>query len=110
MSVSELQEEIVITDDAISGKLKNVLSYPGFGDKDSAQPGHYLALSFESDNSDKITTRVVGGSRKVTDCTADKFCVYRIKNNTQKIEVKATKGDETITKTYALTDLQLLED
>ena len=70
------------------------------------QEGHYLALSFESD-ADKIKTKVIGGSGVDTDCTSDKFCVYRIKDTSQKIEVKVIKGDETNTKVYTLNNLVL---
>lgn len=102
-----MQEDIQINGSSISGKLKKVNEYPEFGDAEANSPSHYLALSFESSNADKITTKVIGGSGIETDCTADKFCVYRIKDTSQQIEVKATQSDKTTTKTYNLNGLIL---
>ena len=110
LKVSKLQDGITITNDAISGTLKKVSEYPGFGDEEAMQEGHYLALDFASENADKIVTKVIGGSEKETDLTKDKYCVYRIKEKTQKIEVKATKGDEFTIRTYGLTGLELSDE
>lgn len=105
-TISEIQDNIMIADNAISGTLKKVESYPGFGDAEANNPNYYLALSFDT-NADKIVTKVIGGTEQEVDITADKFCVYRIKNNTQKIEIKTTKDNQINTKVYSLEKLTL---
>ena len=108
--VSELQENIVINDNSISGTLKNVASYPQFGDEEAYSSSHYLALSFESKNANVVKTRITNGTSGWVDITEDMFCVYRIKDNAiQKIEIVATRDGEVVTKTFSLTEL-ILED
>lgn len=108
LQVDALQENIQITEDAITGKLKKVESYPQFGDEEASSPGHYLALDVEVPDGAKVTTKIEGGTNPdYVDLTSDKFCVYRIKNTSQKIKIKTQKGDEEVEKTYGLTGLEL---
>lgn len=112
VSAKDLQSDIVIEESAISGSLKNKESYTEFNPGDpSEQSGHYLALSFESEEAEKITTVIVNGKNKEpVDCTQDKYCVYRITNkDTQSIRVTVQKGDQSTTKEYSLTGLTLEE-
>lgn len=108
LEVSNLQENIQITEDAITGKLKKLESYPQFGDEEASSPGHYLALDVEVPEGATVTTKIEGGTNPgYVDLTTDKFCVYRIKNTSQKIKIKTQKGGEEVEKTYDLTGLEL---
>lgn len=109
LQVDALQENIQIAEDAITGKLKKVESYPQFGDKEASSPGHYLALDVEVPEGATVTTKIEGGTNpNYVDLTSDKFCVYRIKDkDSQKIKIKTQKGDEEVEKTYDLTGLEL---
>ena len=106
-TVDDLQSDIVIDDESISGTLKHVTDYVGFNaSNNEEQSGNYLALKVEVPEGAKITTRLINGKKGTVDLTNDKFCVYRITNkDNQKVEFTVTKGDESLTKTYGLTNL-----
>ena len=109
LQVDTLQEGIRVTENAITGNLKLVDSYPQFGDEEASNPGHYLALDVTVPEGSTVTTKIDGGTKPdYVDLTSDKFCVYRIKDkDTQKIKIKTRKGEEEVEKTYSLTGLVL---
>lgn len=114
LTAEELQENIHIDSEAkkISGKLKYVKNFLGFSSNAIEQNGNYLALSFASEDAEKIETRVIGGTGKgYANATDDKFCIYRITNEkTQKIEIRVTKEDKSKSYVYDLSDLILDKD
>lgn len=107
--VSDLQTNVVVGADSISGSLKHVTGYTGFSNKPAEQDGHYLALKFTSDPADAVTTvELVGGSKGPVTLDADHNIVLLVKNPaTQSVKVVSTKGTESITKIYGLTGLTL---
>lgn len=107
--VSDLQSNIVIGENAISGSLKHVTGYTEFSSKSSEQEGHYLALKFDVTPADAVTTvELVGGTKGPVTLDADKNIVLLIKSNTtQSIKVVSTKDGSSVTKTYTLTGLTL---
>ena len=107
--VSDLQSNIVIGENAISGSLKHVTGYTEFSSKTSEQEGHYLALKFDVTPVDAVTTvELVGGTKGPVTLDADKNIVLLIKSNTtQSIKVVSTKDGASVTKTYTLTGLTL---
>ena len=107
--VSDLQSNIVIGENAISGSLKHVTGYTEFSSKSSEQEGHYLALKFDVTPADAVTTvELVGGTKGPVTLNADKNIVLLIKSNTtQGIKVVSTKDGASVTKTYTLTGLTL---
>lgn len=107
--VSDLQSNIVIGENAISGSLKHVTGYTEFSSKSSEQEGHYLALKFDVTPADAVTTvELVGGTKGPVTPDADKNIVLLIKSNTtQSIKVVSTKDGASVTKTYTLTGLTL---
>lgn len=107
--VSDLQSNIVIGENAISGSLKHVTGYTEFSSKTSEQEGHYLALKFDVTPADAVTTvELVGGTKGPVTLDADKNIVLLIKSNTtQSIKVVSTKDGASVTKTYTLTGLTL---
>lgn len=107
--VSELQENVNVSEDAISGELKSVEDYSeAFPEEKS---GHFLALTFTFDEGTTVKTKVIGGKNTDVDATKDKYCVYLIQNkDTQKIQITATKGEQSVEKTYSLTGLVLAEN
>ena len=110
-SVSDLQDNIVITDNAITGTLKfltggQIAGY--WGD------GNFLALQF-SDLDPNATSVKVGldpsqGSGLVEILTdPDKNGVFKITNkDTQKFKIVTSDGTHTKTKTYDVSGLTLL--
>lgn len=107
--VSELQENIEIGDTAITGKLLYVDSYTGFSSNVAEQEGNYLALQFGCDVADAvITTQLVGGTSPEKTLDEDKQCVYRVTSPaTQAVRVTATKDKDVLTKTFALSGLEV---
>lgn len=107
--VSDLQSNIVIGKDAISGSLKHVTGYTEFSGKPAEQEGHYLALKFGVTPSDAVTTvELVGGTKGPVTLDEDMNIVLLIKSNTtQSIKVTSSKDGASATKTYSLTGLTL---
>ena len=109
-NVSDLQSNIVIGDDSISGTLNYVTGYTGFnGSETSEQSGNYIALKFTPKSWDGIlTVELLNGSKgEVTLSEGDDFCVFRIANTDQSIQVNYINGDDELEKTYSLTNLVL---
>ena len=106
--VSDLQTNVAVGADSITGTLKNVTGYTEFSSKPAEQSGHYLALKFDVTPTDAVTTvELVGGTKGPVTLDADKNIVLLIKNNTQSVKVTSTKDGSSVTKTYALTNLTL---
>ena len=108
---SDLQENIVISADAITGTSKHLDSFTEFG-TEAADGGNFLSLSFDGYDADRIETMVGNGvGREFVDATKDKYCIYKLTNSaTQTILVKTTKGEEETTTTYDLTGLTLAQE
>ena len=103
-----MQSDIVIGETEITGTLKYVSGYTGFSAEPSEQAGNYMALKMTVDPPEAVTTvEVVGGTKGPVTLESDMNIVLLIKNTTQSIKVISTLGKETITKTYALTNLTL---
>lgn len=103
-TVDELQEDIVIGDDSISGTLHYIDDYTGFSSDVSLQTGNYIVLHAETDvDGAQITATVT--NQTVLD--SDGIVILRIADkDSQNITFVASKdGYETATKTYSLTDL-----
>lgn len=62
--VSDLQTNVAVGADSITGTLKNVTGYTEFSSKPAEQSGHYLALKFDVTPTDAVTTvELVGGTK-----------------------------------------------
>ena len=109
-SVSDLQTGVSVGANEITGTLKYVSDYTGFSSNVAEQSGNYLAIHCDTDVvADSITVELIGGTvgHPVT-LDSDGLIVLRITNTaTQSVRVVATKGSETVTKTFSLTGLTL---
>lgn len=105
--VGDLQENVQITGDRISGALKKVTGYTGFSADDGEQSGNYLALHFNVGDFDSIKVELSGTSVEPIELDDDGLIVLRITNNNQTIRVVGTKGDEVTVKRYSLSNLTL---
>lgn len=107
--VKDLQTNVVVTDDKITGTLKHVTGYTEFSSILSDQEGNYLALKIETEPvvSD-VKVELVGGTKGPVTLDDDMNIVLLIKNkDTQSIKVIATNNKEVSTKTYDLSGLNL---
>lgn len=108
--VADLQENIIIEGDSISGNLKYVTGYTGFSSKVSEQSGNYLALKISTVPSENVTTTVelVGGTKGAVTLDSDMNIVLRIANkDTQSVKIISTTGNESVEKLYTLTGITM---
>lgn len=106
-TINDLQSDVVIGEDSISGTLNFVDDYTGFSSDPEMQSGNYLVIHCTVSDEEPITVEVVGGTSGPKQLDADGIIVLRIADkDTQSIQV--ISGD--ITKNYSLTDLVLNEE
>lgn len=110
-NLEDLQSDIVIGSDTISGVLEYVSDYSGFSSKAEEQSGNYLALHITVPQYDDavITVELIGGSLgKPVTLDEDKTIILRITDpDNQSVKIVATKDNKVVTKTYALTGIEL---
>ena len=108
-AVNELQSDVVVADDEVTGTLKYVNGYVDFSSNTSEQEGNYLALKIEAELAEAETVvELVGGTKGPVALDDDMNIVLLIKNkDTQSIKVTTTHNEESITKTYGLSGLTL---
>jgi len=109
---ADMQEDITVTGDEITGKLKFIeggLSPSGWLSGD----GYFMALKFEADDwtiydSVKVGLNPSQGSGLVEIIDdPDKNGVFKIKDTNQRFIVECTKDGETTVTSYGLTGLVL---
>lgn len=108
-TVNELQSDVVVSDDEVTGTLKYVDGYVDFNSNVSEQSGNYLALKIEAEPAEAETVvELVGGTKGPVTLDDDMNIVLLIKNkDTQSIKVTTTHNEESVTKTYGLSGLTL---
>lgn len=108
--VSDLQKDIIVHDEWISGTLKYVTGYTGFSGDVDEQSGNYLALDVNFTDGATATAQLVNAktTKGPVDITAEPFLVIRVTNpRTQKLIVTVTKSGETVTRTLNFSSLKL---
>ena len=107
--MAELQSDVLVTDESISGTLHYVSDYTGFSGSPELQSGNYLALRFNS-NADTVEIRLNPSSLPDADYVAldsEMNAVLRITDpETQVLHVRLTTGGEQEIKTYSLSGLE----
>lgn len=106
-SVNDLQSDITIEDNAISGTLKYVTGYTDFSSITEEQSGNYIALKCKADSADSIYVQVSDSENPPVKLDDDGIVVLRIKNNDQTITFTAVANGISETITYSLTGLVL---
>ena len=108
-AVNELQSDVVVADDEVTGTLKYFNGYVDFSSNTSEQEGNYLGLKIEAEPAEAETVvELVGGTKGPVALDDDMNIVLLIKNkDTQSIKVTTTHNEESITKTYGLSGLTL---
>ena len=109
-SVTDLQENVSVGSNAITGTLKYVTGYTGFSSKPEEQQGNYLVIHCEADDADSITVELVGGTKGPVTLDSDGLIVLLVKDRSQKVKVTAYKdGEVANVRTYNLNGLTLEE-
>lgn len=97
--MEDLQSDIVIEDDAISGTSLYVTDYTGFSEDVEEQSGNYLALHCTAEvEGATITARVVGSEQDPVTLDDDGIVILRLTEDATGVEFSASKaGYETST-------------
>ena len=107
-SVTDLQTNVVVGSNAITGTLKYIADYSSAGYTGDEKSGNFLVFHSASTDADSITVEVVGGVHGEQTLDVDGICICRIANTSQKIRVRAYKdGTVANVKTYSLDNLVL---
>lgn len=112
-TVTDLQENVVVGRNDITGTLKYVTGYTGFSSKPEEQSGNYLVIRSEVPDAEDatITVEVVGGTKGPVTLDSDGIMVARIANKQQKIRVVASlDGYDFYTRTFVLSGLTLASE
>ena len=110
-TANDLQSNISISDNTVSGTVNYVTDYTEFYPDDlSQQEGNFLALKFEATNSNKITCELseAASGKGPVQLDEDGLFVARLTNNSQTITVKAeSEGGKASTTVLKLSGLTL---
>ena len=107
-SVTDLQEDITVSDDAITGTLKFATGYTGFSGDENLQSGNYIVLHAEADRGAVISAEVIGGYFGPVTLDTDGILIARIESTSQSIRFVGMKaGKITAVKTLSLSDVTL---
>jgi hypothetical protein len=106
-TVDELQSEVSVSGDTISGTLLYVDDYTGFSGDPAEQAGNYLVVKCTADEGDTIVLDLIGGTHGPVTLDSDGISIGRITSTEQSVRFVASKNGMTQTKTYALSDLTL---
>ena len=112
-NVTDLQSDISVGTNSITGELKYVTGYTGFSGDVSEQSGNYLAFHCASTDADSITVEIMGAVSTKGEQTLDPdgIMIFRVTNPAQKIIVRAYKdGIVGNVQTYTITGLTLDEE
>lgn len=105
-TIGDLQTDITVGSDGITGTLKYVDDYTGFSSKAYEQKGNYLVIRASAPTTDGVTIKAKITKEVTLD--SDGIFVGRIASNTQTLTITASKeGYETVTKVYSLAGLTL---
>ena len=104
--VADLQNDIEVKSNEITGTLKYVSDYTGFSSKTEEQSGNYLAIHNTTNSEDDIYVEIIGGYSGPVKLDSDGIIILRIANNNQIVRV--TVGDDF--KEYSLKHLVLTSE
>lgn len=108
-TADDLQEDVEVGVDAITGTLHYVTDYTGFSGDPAEQEGNYLALKVTAIDGATITVELINGTvgHPVT-LDEDGMIVIRISDqSTQSVQVVATKDNKSEVYNYSISGLTL---
>ena len=102
-TVGDLQKNIRVWNDQITGHLKYVSDYTGFSDDPDEQEGHYIALHASVTNVDGATVKI---NNQTLD--SDGLIILIVNKAFPKVIVEASKeGYRTVKKQYTMDSITL---
>lgn len=108
-TVSTLQTDVNVGNDAITGTLLYVSDYTEFNATPEKQAGNFLALNITNGTAGStLKTELIGGTEGDVKLDGDTKAVFRITNkDKQKIKFTITKDGDTASKIYSVSGLVL---
>jgi len=91
-SVEDLQEDIEVGEDGVTGTLKYVSDYTGFSEDEELQEGNFLMLHFDAPGAESITVQLIGGNSNVIWLPVHGIMIARIESTEQSIMAVADYG------------------
>ncbi len=103
--VGDLQANVVVGTDALTGTLHYLDDYTGFSEDTSLQVGNFIALHAEVEDVEDVTLTVEGVDAEILD--EDGIIICRVEDkSSQTISIVASKqGVGSVTKTFDLSGL-----
>lgn len=77
-SVTDLQEDVIISGGVISGTSKYVTGYTGFSGDPALQSGNFIAFHAEQDGAASISVRKIGSENDPVTLDEDGIVVMRV--------------------------------
>jgi len=101
--VSDLQSNINVNDDYITGTLHYVEDYTQFSENRKEQHGNYLALKFEAESGATTTVELTNSNAGPVTLDSDMVWVARITDqDRQTVRVITSKNGSSVTKVFGL--------
>lgn len=101
--VGDLQSNINVNDDYITGTLHYVEDFTGFSGNVKEQHGNYLALKFEAESGATTVVELVGGHSGPVTLDSDMVWIAKISDqDRQTVRVTTSKDGSSVTKVYGL--------
>ena len=85
--MSDLQEDVVVSNGVINGTLHYVTGYTGFSGDPEEQEGNYLALHFEAEDATSISVHAIGSEMAPVTLDEDGILILRVRSIVTGIEV-----------------------
>ena len=104
--LADLQADVEIDGENITGTLHYLSDYTGFSGDPELQSGNYICLHFESSVPATITAAY---NDKTVTLTDDGILIVRVADKDNPLTVTAAYNGQTVTHTYDLTGLTLEE-
>ena len=104
--VSDLQTDVDVGNDAITGTLKYVTGYTGFSGNHDLQKGNFIALKVTAETGTTVQMKLENGESDWVTLDSDMNIVMRIADkDTQRVLVKASKDGVTVTDSFSLSGM-----
>lgn len=109
--ITDLQEDVAVSGNAVTGTLHYLDDYTGFSGDVEEQSGNYLAVKCTANEGDTIVLDLIGGRHGPVTLDNDGICIIRISDkDSQKLKYTATGADgSTETQIFDLSGLVLEE-
>lgn len=91
-SASDLQTDVEVGEDGITGTLKYVSGFTGFSGNAELQEGNYIALHAECEGANRITAELIGGISGPVALDEDGIVIFRVTSTEQQVKFTASKA------------------